>query len=291
MTFDFHCRYGLFTYAQCGSLDPWEVSNHFSTLGGECIIGREEHADGGTHLHAFVDFQSRKRFRIQSFADVCGFHPNIVRSRGTPWDGYDYAIKDGEVVAGGLARPEQRESVLSKNECWSTILDAETRDEFFALVRELAPADLAKCYPSLARYADWQYAVVVPPYSGPSVEDTRFVYDAYPELCRWREGLCESLDGQRGMLLAYYGKRFLLLGGVSPSLGSPRDPRGRFPGVASSAPTLSPLAGPHVDPGLIQSRQKPCPLGTFPSWQDSLGKIPWNTPLLRWTFQWRSGSC
>jgi len=197
MPFDFHCRYGLFTYAQCADLDPWAVCNHFASLSAECIIGREEHADGGTHLHAFVDFGRRRRFRVVSFADVCDFHPNISKSRGTPEHGYDYAIKDGEVVAGGLERPKPVH-ILSKNAIWSQILDATSRDEFFQLVRELAPADLAKCFPALSRFADSEYATPCPEYEGPNYEDPRFDYGELQELISFREGLGQELDGKRG---------------------------------------------------------------------------------------------
>jgi len=159
MPFDFYCRYGLFTYSQSTGLDPFEVSNHFTELGAECIIGQEEHVDGGTHLHVFADWGRRRRFRSASFADVLNYHPNISPSRGTPAVGWDYATKDGNVVAGGLERPNgSSDGVLRKDATWHTIMDACTRDEFFALVRELAPSDLAKCFTSLTKYADWRYA-------------------------------------------------------------------------------------------------------------------------------------
>lgn len=57
MSFYFNAKYGLFTYAQCGDLDPFDVVCLFSELGAECIIGREEHQDGGTHLHAFAAWE------------------------------------------------------------------------------------------------------------------------------------------------------------------------------------------------------------------------------------------
>lgn len=105
MSFDFHARYGLFTYSQSGTLSEWEVLDKFVSLGAECIIAREQHADGGTHLHVFADWGKRRRFRRSDTWDVHDHHPNIVPSRGTPGTGWDYCTKDGEVVAGGLERP------------------------------------------------------------------------------------------------------------------------------------------------------------------------------------------
>ena len=102
MTFRFAARYGLLTYAQSGELDPFRVVNHLADLGAECIIGREDHADGGVHLHAFFMFERKFESRNVRVFDVDGCHPNIVRGYGTPEKGWDYATKDGDVVGGGL---------------------------------------------------------------------------------------------------------------------------------------------------------------------------------------------
>lgn len=183
MPFDLHSRYVLLTYAQCGDLDPFEVSNALSAIEAECIIGRELHADGGTHLHAFLDFGRKRRFRNPSTFDVLGFHPNIVRSRGTPWDGYDYAIKDGDVVAGGLERPERPTASGSRrSEKWAEILLAQTREEFFGRIRELDPERLVTCFTQICKYADWEYAEAPEEYSTP---DGTFDLGGYPELVAW----------------------------------------------------------------------------------------------------------
>ena len=54
--FDYHFRYALITYSQCGDLSPERVGERFQELGALLVIGRENHADGGIHLHCFVDF-------------------------------------------------------------------------------------------------------------------------------------------------------------------------------------------------------------------------------------------
>ena len=133
MSFYFNAKYGLFTYAQCGDLDPFDVVCLFSELGAECIIGREEHQDGGTHLHAFAAWEKKFRSRRTDIFDVGGFHPNVVPSRGTPEGGYDYATKDGDIVGGGLERPNGSK-VPCTSDAWATIINAESRDEFWRLV-------------------------------------------------------------------------------------------------------------------------------------------------------------
>ena len=96
-------RYVLLTYAQCGDLDPWAVHDVITSFPAECLIARETHANGGTHLHAFIDFGRRVDIRDPRRFDVEGFHPNIQPCGRTPQKMLDYAIKDGDVVAGGLS--------------------------------------------------------------------------------------------------------------------------------------------------------------------------------------------
>ena len=102
MTFNFNAKYVLLTYAQCGDLDPWAVVDHLAELRAECIIGREAHADGGTHLHCFAHFDRKFRSRRANVFDVLGCHPNVSPTYTTPQAGWDYACKDGDIVAGGL---------------------------------------------------------------------------------------------------------------------------------------------------------------------------------------------
>lgn len=199
-SFDFYARYGLFTYSQCNDLDGWEIVTTFTGLAAECIVAEELHANGGRHLHCFADFGKRRRFRRATFADVQGFHPNISSSYGTPWNGYDYCVKEGNVVAGGLERPTETSggALSGKNDTWHQILEATSRDEFFELLRALAPQDLARCFPALSKYADFAYAEAEPVYGGPSYTDDRFCIGGYPELDQWRLELHEPMVGERG---------------------------------------------------------------------------------------------
>lgn len=165
-SFDLHCRYALLTYAQCGDLSPDSVGEMLRTAGYECIIGRENHADGGLHLHCFVDFGRKRRFRRADVFDVEGRHPNISPSKGTPEKGYDYAIKDGDVVFQSLDRPGggRGDGAVAK---WTAITGAVDKDTFWSLVHELDPKSAACCFTQLQKYADWKYAVDPPVYESP----------------------------------------------------------------------------------------------------------------------------
>lgn len=163
-------KYVLLTYAQCGDLDEWNVSNHLSALEAECIVAREVHPKtGGVHLHVFVDFGRKFRSRSPKIFDVDGRHPNVVPSRGTPEKGYDYAIKDGDVVAGGLERPRPRGGMSVGAERVSNVAHlCETSTEFLELFDEMDRPTLFKSFVGIRAYADWRFALEPEPYRSPN---------------------------------------------------------------------------------------------------------------------------
>jgi len=98
--------------------------------------------------------------------DVGGRHPNVRKMYRTPEKGYDYAIKDGDVVGGTLERPRGA-SVGKSSDKWLEIIAAETREEFFELAARLDPKSLCCSFNGLVMYADWKYRVDRAPYSTP----------------------------------------------------------------------------------------------------------------------------
>jgi len=199
-------RYALLTYSQCGNLDPFAIVNKLAELNAECIIGRESHEDGGTHLHAFVDFGRKYRSRNTNAFDVEGYHPNISPSKGRPAQGWDYATKDGDIVAGGLERPSNTRSRASgsRQEAATAIIDAQTKEELFELCRTLAPDKMLWSYPSIRAYANDRFMEQRPTYEHPA--DVTIDTSAYPELDRWAE---ENLDGFR---MGRRGRSLILIG-------------------------------------------------------------------------------
>lgn len=181
-SFRLQSRYVLLTYAQCGTLDPWAVHDTIASFPAECLIGRESHADGGTHLHAFVDFGRRVDLRNPRRFDVDGFHPNIQPCGRTPQKMLDYAIKDGDVVAGGLS-PIIDNQIQGSDSVWSRIANAPTVDEFWDLVRDLAPRALCCNHQSLRAYADWHYRPPAVAYEHPA--SLQLSTEGVPELDEW----------------------------------------------------------------------------------------------------------
>lgn len=191
-------KYVLLTYSQCGDLDEWAVSNHLSTLNAECIIAREVHpTTGGVHLHVFAAHERKFRSRSVRFFDVEGRHPNVVPSRGTPEKGYDYTIKDGDVVAGGLARPEPRGGMsIGADNVVDLAHLCEDGEEFLELCDEVDRRDLIKNFTNKIAYARWRYGSMLPHYDPPA--GTR----EFRELCIGRaEWLAQSGIGSRDSLL------------------------------------------------------------------------------------------
>ena len=203
MTFNFNARYALLTYAQCGDLDGWQVSDHFTELRAECIVAREAHATDGVHLHAFVDFGRKFRSRRSDIFDVGGRHPNISPTHTTPQSGFDYACKDGDIVAGGLGRPESGVLQTQRGDPWPDIVASESRAEFFEALLAHAPRSLCTSFPSLEKYADWKYRTDPEPYKHDG--NVRFDLDGFPELDDWAQTYlgqhsqeCEYLARRRG---------------------------------------------------------------------------------------------
>nr|QJB18662.1 MAG: replication-associated protein [Genomoviridae sp.] len=168
-SFDLHARYVLLTYPQCGELAPERVGEHLESINGtKCVIGRENHADGGIHLHCFIDFGRKRRFRNARAFDVEGHHPNVSPSKGTPEKGWDYATKDGDTVWATLDRPgESGGGRVSTVDKWTLITGASDRESFWSLVHELDPKSAACNFRQLQAYCDWKYAPVKPEYSTP----------------------------------------------------------------------------------------------------------------------------
>lgn len=121
-----------------------------------------------------------------------GQHPNVEPTKSTPTAGWDYATKDGDVVAGGLERPSNGTSPKTE---WAEIVAAESREEFWKLCESVAPRALLCNFNSLRGYADWRYKPEPPTYEQPRGVhiDTR----SCPELDDWvRKNIVRPLEGR-----------------------------------------------------------------------------------------------
>lgn len=229
-SFTFHARFALLTYAQCDGLDPGNIVSHLSSLGAECIVGREAHADGGTHYHAFADFGEKRKFRRADCFDVSDHHPNISPSRGSPGKGYDYAVKDGDIVGGSLTRPGAGAGKRPSDAIFAELADCEDERSFWESVKRVAPKTLLCNFPSLKQYATWRYTPQPTEYRTPS--SVHFETESLPELTQW------GLDNIGGVEPGMMG-RYVLYMSPPPWATPLRRTTGGFPGSACG---LNPLA-------------------------------------------------
>lgn len=192
MTFRFAAKYGLLTYSQSEGLDPWRIVSTLGDLGAECIVGRELHDDGGTHYHAFFMFARKFQSRNPRIFDIDGHHPNILRCVKTPEQMYDYATKDGDVVAGGLGRPEVLPSKTSPDDFWRCVFDAETKEETLRVARESSVSLLGRYYFQVRAIAEGK--AVQNPLHYVSPEALEWELGPYPGLSDW----VETNLGRRG---------------------------------------------------------------------------------------------
>lgn len=235
---NFNAQYFLLTYAHVEGngdkpeLDPFRIVDLLGGLGAECIVAREHYPGGeGFHFHVFCDFQRRFRSRKADVFDVDGYHPNVEPSRRDPVGGFDYATKDGDIVAGGLERPSRacgRGGASSTADKWGEITAAETAEQFWRLCEELDPKSLVCNFPALSKFVEWRFRPIPVPYASP---DGVFDTSSYPALDQWRDSVW---DGNHG------GGEYSLCMTSCPSLQ--RGPRSQDPpSLRGAPPSLPPL--------------------------------------------------
>lgn len=190
-------KYCLLTYAQTPpGFNYWNILDICTNLQAECLIGEELHQDGGKHYHVFVDFGRKFSSRVTELFDIGNIHPNIERVGRTPWCAFDYVTKDGNVVAGGATRPIEGHH-KPENDKWETITSAESRDDYFRLLHELAPKQLITSFPSICKYADWKFAPRPILYETPP--EWTFDIHAYDDLGAWVSGNIRVNKGRGAM--------------------------------------------------------------------------------------------
>ncbi len=198
-----NAQHFLLTYAHVEGhdgkpeLDPFRIVELLGAKGAECIVAREVYPNGeGFHFHVFCSFERNFRSRKTDVFDVDGYHPNIEPSRKNAAGGFDYATKDGDIVAGGLDRPSRtrgRTGTTGATATWGEITAAETADEFWRLCEELDPKSMVCNFPALSKFAEWRFRPIPVPYSSP---DGVFDTTNYPVIEQWRSDVFDGYSGR-----------------------------------------------------------------------------------------------
>lgn len=182
MTFVFQNKNAFLTFAQC-PIEKADALQHFQdkfpTLV-EYIVAEESHADGGRHLHCFLQFQPRFNSREVTVFDMVRdgvtYHPNIARPRSVAAV-IKYVQKDGDFIASlGI-------DVLLKKKSWGQIrAEATSTVEYLASVGEHYPRDFALNYERLRVFAEIIFPDPLPVYESPYPRDS---FNVPPELNDW----------------------------------------------------------------------------------------------------------
>lgn len=109
-------------------------------------ICREQHEDGGYHIHAVAKWTKRHQSKEPRFLDIRGFHPNIQSIRSVK-HAIDYVSKDGEFTDYGTVPVSAKRAnagelltqagELSEREYWALCYDNKVNYLYAKRFREL----------------------------------------------------------------------------------------------------------------------------------------------------------
>lgn len=137
-------------------------------------VAREEHDDGGFHLHAFIRLERKLDTRRNNFFDLGGHHPNIQSCRNLQAT-FDYVSKDGEFVDFGSPSPEKQDK-------WKKILSSTTAEEFWTSANDLVPRDYVLNHEKLEYFVQKKFGEIQEPYTSPY---PGFNIAQHPQLQDW----------------------------------------------------------------------------------------------------------
>nr|QXN75509.1 MAG: replication associated protein [Genomoviridae sp.] len=135
-------------------------------------LGRERHQDDGVHVHCYVSFDTAVRIQSQFRFDFGGSHPNIRSvSRGHKRT-YDYAGKDGDIVAEYGEPPPPIDAGKNKDDgIWAEALRQSTKTDFLDVIRGGSPKDYILFNRQVESFADKHFGTCEEPYRSPTFVD------------------------------------------------------------------------------------------------------------------------
>lgn len=185
----------LITYAQCNGVQ-FSCDSIADYINGKdptpeyVEVGRELHADGGTHFHVYVAFPSRFRGNMFAF-DFHGKHPNVrtvKRGANHTQRAREYIRKEGlELCSRGVPAPFSAEG---KCDPWSAALTQPDAESFLAHMRDKCPKEYILRYHDLVAFAQFHFNApsdYVSPYDTDSfvvpAEVNEWITDVFGEVC------------------------------------------------------------------------------------------------------------
>lgn len=187
-SFRLSCRRVFLTYSQVpDGWNPQSLLDRLEELGAKYRIGRELHQDGGVHYHAYVDFVNKRDFGRADYFDIDGHHPNIRSIWKTPEYVFDYAGKDGDIVACTTERPDPIKGASARQEAWGPVHSLERSEEVYEAISKIDPRAAILSFPAISQFMDRKEKQFrrskVRPYENPP--GLVINWEEYPELRHW----------------------------------------------------------------------------------------------------------
>lgn len=130
--FDFRSKRVFLTYPRSDGLTRELIRNKLIELGVQYyIVGREQHADGGTHFHAYGEWIATFRTQAKRAFDISGYHPNIQSVR-VARNVMRYICKEDTDPLTNMQLPNDKPS-------FREVYMANTETEFWELARAADP--------------------------------------------------------------------------------------------------------------------------------------------------------
>jgi len=170
MSYRFNAKQIFLTYSQC-TLTKERVLEFFDerwTLEGHCV-SKENHADGGTHIHAYFRFTRKLDLTGPRVFDIDGFHPNVVPNVRSPKKCLEYVQKDGDFIASADIVAMIEKSGPKKT--WKDLVEeCTTRSDFMRAAFDYSPRDFVLNLERIEYFANYHYRDAVPEYVQPDYD-------------------------------------------------------------------------------------------------------------------------
>lgn len=156
---DYERKSYFLTYARC-PLSMESVRDFLLSKGAKWyIIAEEKHKDGYPHLHAYAEWESKKRVRSSDYFDIDDYHPNFSPPK-SQINVQKYTAKGGNYIA--------NMEIVSGRRTYGEIIDVcNTKDEFLVLVEKEHPRDMVINLERIQYYANWKFGSKKEMYTSP----------------------------------------------------------------------------------------------------------------------------
>lgn len=149
MPFRFHAKKLFITYPQSGELTKERVDEFFTRIGATSrVVGRELHENGGSHIHAYIEWPEKYDTKDPHKFDIDGNHGNIQPCRNAAAT-ITYVKKNGDYI--------ESISDTGRTARYADLIGTSTREEFWTLAQKAYPRDYVLHHDKLSNFCDFHF--------------------------------------------------------------------------------------------------------------------------------------